>query len=311
MIEAGPSRPGFWGRQRAGAQESLAPEMGRPEARRPKGGIQKDEFERENMSRKLKDIEAVEISLVDAAANRKKFFLKKRRQDMDELIKLIKDIFGEAAFTDEELELCKAEGDKVPAEALKAIKSALLTLSKYKDDMPDDVLSAIKTLAKYSTSYGYPAKKSADGDEEPFDVDKAGKRLSKATLEQLQKIKEIVDTLLSQRDDDLKKKGYDKLPPEVKAKLEELETLKAANLKKEEIDKQEKAEKRIKDLEEKLEKQTKRLEAILKGDVDSKQLDELDDEDEEKDKDQDPKKVKKSDADLWPSLVRADTQTKQ
>lgn len=264
------------------------------------------------MSRKIKDIEADEISLVDAAANRKKFFLKKRSKDMDELIKILKDVFGEAAFTAEELEIAKK--DEVPAEALKAIKSALKTLEKYKEDMPDDVMSAIKTLTKYA-SYGYPAKKSADADadDETFDVDKTGKRLSKATLEQLQKVKEIVESLLNQRDGDLKKKGYDKLPPEVQAKLERLEKLEDENRKKEELAKQEKAEQRIKGLEEKLEKQTKRLEAVLKGTVDSKGLDELDDEDEDEDKDKntDPKKVKKSDAELWPSLVQAVSKSKE
>jgi hypothetical protein len=45
---------------------------------------------------------------------------------------------------------------KISEEGLNAIKEAIGDLNKYKEDFPDDLLAAVKTLAKYA-SYGYGA----------------------------------------------------------------------------------------------------------------------------------------------------------
>lgn len=133
----------------------------------------------------------------------------------------------EGALEKEDIE--KAE--KVPDVAMKAIKGALNILNKYKKDMPDDVLAAIKTLAKYA-AYGYPAAKQED-------LDKAGAKLSKTTRDQLAKIlgllKEspkainMLKTLLGQEvEKDEGGDGDEKLNPETLAKLEEYKELKKA-----------------------------------------------------------------------------------
>jgi hypothetical protein len=140
------------------------------------------------MPRKLSDIEVEEVSLVDAAANRKKFAIIKRRHDMDELIKLLKGMMDDAK--DEDLEKAK----EIPEEASKALKSALTTLNKYKGDFPGDVLDAIKILTKYASyGYGYPEKKGEELSKEA--IEKLGARLSKATIEQLKMVKEVFGTL--------------------------------------------------------------------------------------------------------------------
>lgn len=139
------------------------------------------------MPRKLFDIDVDEITLCESAANRKKFFIKKMEDNMEEFIKQLKKFMApdeeegdeEGALTEEEIEKAEKLSDK----AMTAIKGALNILNKYKADMPDDVLKAIQTLAKYA-SYGYPAKKE--------DIDKAGAKLSKTTRDQIQKALDFI-----------------------------------------------------------------------------------------------------------------------
>ena len=185
----------------------------------------------------------------------------------------------EGALEKEDIE--KAE--KVPDAAMKAIKGALNILNKYKADMPDDVLKAIKTLVKYA-SYGYPAKKADEKgvvektDEELFidavnivakaveteDVEKAKKvveQLSKATIKQLKKIVDICQKIIGTEEDKVKKTG--ELPPEVARELEELGALRKfkenAIKEKEETRKQE-----IEDLKKEREKLEKKVEELEK-----------------------------------------------
>jgi len=170
------------------------------------------------MARKLKDLDIEEISLVDAGAVRKTFYIKKQRRSLMDLIDILKDMLGpDTELSDDEVKKAK----ELTEDAAKAIAGALKILNKYKDDMPDDVLAAIKTLAKYA-SYGYPAKKSADVDfvVELTDIEKAGARLSKATIEELKKAIEILRGIIGEREENLKKGAsidLDKLPPELKA----------------------------------------------------------------------------------------------
>lgn len=185
----------------------------------------------------------------------------------------------EGALEKEEIE--KAE--KVPDAAMKAIKGALNILNKYKADMPDDVLKAIKTLTKYA-SYGYPAAKEDKKDEvkktdeevladsiqtlvkevEVDDLEKAKKiveQLSKATIKQLKKIVEICQKIIGTEEAKVKK--ADELPAEVARDLEELAALKKFKedtlKEKEETRKQE-----IEDLKKEREKLEKKVEELEK-----------------------------------------------
>lgn len=143
--------------------------------------------------RKLVDIDVDEVSIVDAAANRRRFYFVKREDKMDELKTLLKEI-GVADGDAERI----AKQD-IPADALSALKGALKTLSKYKEDFPDDVAKAIGTLASAAGS-GYPEveeeeKKKADKKadkkcDEDYDEEKKPKKKS-----ELAEIAEKVDAL--------------------------------------------------------------------------------------------------------------------
>lgn len=237
------------------------------------------------MPRPLKDIDVDEISLVDAGAVRKKFYIKKRRSLMD-LIELLKDFLGEdTELTDEEIE----KAGKLSEEAAKAISSAVSALNKFKDDFPPEILSALKTLTKFA-SYGYPAKKAEEVDflKEMVDLEKAGARLSKATIEDLKKVAAIVEKLIGASEDKVKKAAgdkvdIDKLPDTVVARLEKLDRIEAEAVEK----KQKEKDKEFTDMK----KDVDMLKKIAKGEPVSKQLDE-EEEDDDKDKDKDKKKDK-------------------
>jgi len=115
---------------------------------------------------------------------------KKRRTRMKTLSEILKTFLEEddEELTEEELELVEKAEEKIPPEAGKALKGALSLLSKYKGQYPDDVKTAINTLAKFA-SYGYAAEK-ADDDE---DVKKAGAKLSKDTVSRLKKIVALLE----------------------------------------------------------------------------------------------------------------------
>jgi hypothetical protein len=181
--------------------------------------------------RKLEDIEVEEISLVAVPATRKQFYIIKRSEEMDypeleEFKKSYKSVFGED-LTEEQI----AKAKELPKDALNAIKSAAATLEKYKDDFEADLMAALKTLTKYS-SYGYPAKKSDEETTKEFiaeltDVEKAGKRLSKATREDLEKAIGILKAMLKEDDADLKKGDLKNLPPEAAAEIVRLRKIEA------------------------------------------------------------------------------------
>ena len=149
------------------------------------------------MPRKLVEIDVDEITLCGSAANRKKFFIKKMEEKVDDFIEELKKFMAEDDEDEKEMlteeEIAKAE--KLSEEVIKTVKGALNILNKYKADMPDDVLVAIKTLAKYA-AYGYPAMKEDQEDkkdqENQEDVEKAGAKLSKSTREQISKILALI-----------------------------------------------------------------------------------------------------------------------
>lgn len=243
------------------------------------------------MARKLKDIDVEEISIVDRAANRKLFAIVKRRQQMDELIELLKSIYGDE-ITDEAI----AKAAELPKENLSAIKGALNLLNKYLDGMPEDVKSAIKTLGKYA-SYGYPAAKVEKGEE--LTLEKVGAKLSKATMEELKKLRDILAKAFEEGKG--LKKAHEILTallgnaeveknsdPAIQAKLEKLalyEEQEKLDLEKSEKTKEDAKEARIKKLEDELVelKKTKGHSKVIKG-QDGKDGDDNDADDKTDDK---------------------------
>lgn len=154
------------------------------------------------MPRKLSDIEIEEISLVDRAANKKKFCILKG-ETMDKLLEILKAMA--IVPSPEELILLKA----LPEPAATALAESLPKITKYADDMPEAVLEATKTIVK-------AAAFQAKADEPEMTIEKVGARLSKATKDELTKLKTalekvskeataIVDALLADGSEDAKK----------------------------------------------------------------------------------------------------------
>lgn len=253
------------------------------------------------MPRKLVDIDVDEITLCGSAANRKKFFIKKMEDSMKEFIEELKKFMAE---DDEDIEEVLTKEDIEKAEKLsdnviKVIKGALNILNKYKADMPDDVLTAIKSLAKYAAyDYGYPAKKEDKEDKE--DLEKAGAKLSKTTCVQIQKaldhIKEspkaifVLKTLLGlevkkEEEGEEKTGGEERISPEIQAKLEKLAELEKAEkerLEKESEKKQkEDIQKMIDERLEQLELKEKPTKKSIDGQEDDEKKKGADDEEED------------------------------
>jgi len=244
------------------------------------------------LARKLKDIEIEEISLCDAASNRKTFYILKRRKEMDnELKELFEDWFDEEELTEvnDELEILKGDDkekiEKIKDATIKALKGAVNILNKYKADLPDDALKALKTLAKYASyGYGYPEKKEAS-DEVKKAIAVAS--LSKSTIE---KIEKIIDELKDLINKGVKKsKSEDgEISDEIQAKLEKLAELEEKEKKAIEKAKEE-AEKKEKEEREELLKRIERLEKTkgIKKSIEGQEGNDADDGDEE---------------DKWPSI---------
>lgn len=110
---------------------------------------------------------------------------------MDKELKELLEAFLDKEINEEE-DIEKA--GKLTAKVINAIKGALRILNKYKDALPDDAKSAVDTLAKLATTkYPYP-KPYKKGEED--DLEKAGKKLSKATIEKLLAVRKLIDDLL-------------------------------------------------------------------------------------------------------------------
>ena len=186
------------------------------------------------MARKIYDINIDEITLCKSPANRKKFFIKKSKEEpMKEFIEVLKKFVAEEdedvekALTKEQV----AKAEKVSDKEAKALKGALDIVSQY-EDIPDELEGAIMILVKQA-SFDYP--------EIEEELGKAGAKLSKTTQAQIKsaldhikdgpKAIEILKTLLGEKVEDTKKTDDGKeenLSVETLAKLEEYEELKKA-----------------------------------------------------------------------------------
>lgn len=112
---------------------------------------------------RLKNLEAVEVSIVPRGANRRKFLIFKG-DDVKMLdFESIMDI--ELENEQEVDNVLKAEG--LSEKAINAIKGALKLLNAFKEELPGDILSKLAGLA----GYGYPEPTSK---EEPKEEDKEG-----------------------------------------------------------------------------------------------------------------------------------------
>jgi hypothetical protein len=244
------------------------------------------------MARKLKDIDIHEISLVDYPANKKKFYLRKRSQEMDTLKKQLVAFLG-----DSEPELVEKFASRNAEE--KDLSDALDTLVEFKDDLPPDILKAARAIVKRAMAETEPE----DG---PIDIAKFGARLSKQTKDRLNEIKACVEKLLAESEGAASTEpepaakaaaeGDEKsLPPWVKEKLKRLAAVEAKEAKeamKKEADEKAALTKRLDDLEKAVAKGTKPFSKSLRG------QDGLD-------TDAPEKKVEKADVFPWSSLVGA------
>lgn len=247
------------------------------------------------MAIKLVDIKVKEISLAAAAANRKRFIIKKEGIKMEEeLKKELEELFeeDEIEVINEEIEILKGDDvkkkEKLSEEALKAVKSAASLLNKHKEDLTDELLTVLKALVKYA-SYGYPEKAAVTKEEitidDLIDVEKSGARFSKATIEQINKAIEMLKGLLSAREDELKKAGLDKLPIEVVAKLERLKLMEEEEKRRIEVEKQAKDQALLETVNVlKAEVENLKKTKGVKKSIDGQDTDDADDEDGEEDK---------------------------
>ncbi len=111
------------------------------------------------MSRKLRDLEIEEISLVDKTATGKKFMIIKSAEVIQ--LKKIADLIEE--FSDEVFDVTFTREDfekkDIPQGVKDGLKSALKALNQYKDDFPENLTAAIKLLLKFvAVSTGLPGK---------------------------------------------------------------------------------------------------------------------------------------------------------
>jgi len=208
---------------------------------------------------------------------------------MDNLIKFLKKVFGNEEITDAQVEAV----NKMEQARADSVSEAMAEIEKYRDDMPEKYEAAIATLAKLATIDPI----TLDADPENVvdiltDVEKAGARLSKATISQLKKAAEIIGNLITDAEKNVSK-GHDGLPDDVKADLEELARLRTE--KREAAKNKADAEKQA--LLDKIEKMEKQIKDLQKGG--SKQA---------KDGDDDDKKanVKKDETPAWPSITGAE-----
>lgn len=121
---------------------------------------------------KLRDLEAVEVSLVPKAANKRRFLIFKSEEEekpMEEILKAILETdLEEENKVDEILKAAKLSG-----KAQNAVKGALRLLNAYKDELPKDIMKTLAGLA----GYGYPEPtKKAKNKEDEEEEDKKKKK---------------------------------------------------------------------------------------------------------------------------------------
>jgi hypothetical protein len=101
----------------------------------------------------LKDLEAIEVSLVSKAANKKKFvILKSESKGVNQMDEILKAIVESELENEKEVDKILKQ-KKVSEKAVIAVKGALKVLNAFKDELPKDVMNTLAELA----GYGYEA----------------------------------------------------------------------------------------------------------------------------------------------------------
>jgi len=182
---------------------------------------------------RLKDLDAVEVSLVPRGANKKKFLIfKEDDSPMEEILKAVL----ETELDDENKveEVLKAA--KLSGKAQNAVKGALRLLNAYKDELPKDIMKTLAELAGYGypaptekakdkdkdkekEKYGYPAPtKKEDGSYDfsgiPEEVRPAVEALWKEQQEAVKKAEKLEKVLKEERDKQLRKEFIQKAADE-------------------------------------------------------------------------------------------------
>jgi len=184
---------------------------------------------------RLKDLDAVEVSLVPKGANKKRFLIfKEDDSPMEEILKAVL----ETELDDEQKveEVLKAA--KLSGKAQNAVKGALRLLNAYKDELPKDIMKTLAELAGYGypaptekakekkdegedkkKKYGYPAPtKKEDGSWDfsgiPEEVRPAVEALWKEQQEAVKKAEELERVLKEERDKQLRKEFIQKAADE-------------------------------------------------------------------------------------------------
>lgn len=97
------------------------------------------------------------VEVEDGFSRTETYTLNKGEHTMDkELVKLLKSYFGDKWTMIKE---------DLSEDAVKALKEALITVNKYKDEFPDELKGAVGMLAKYASS-GYGSEKEEETEEE-------------------------------------------------------------------------------------------------------------------------------------------------
>jgi len=227
-------------------------------------------------AKKIKDLDIDEISLVDRAANRRKFAItKKERKEMfEKLIEILKNWLTPEEITDELQAGIKA----LPEDVQKAHLATLTVLEEYNDEdvMPAEFKKALTEMVKATIT---PVPETKEGNELTLDtfIEKAGAVFSSATKSQIEKVIAALQTLLGKdKDDDEKKKAAEKnLTPEQIAALAKAEAIIAA----EDAKTRKAAEDKEKARDEALEKMAKEIAELKKVKGTSTQLDDKDEND--------------------------------
>lgn len=106
------------------------------------------------MTRKLRDLEIEEISLVNKAATRKKFMIIKNQGGVNTMEDVLKDFIVDFSEDEDVEDFQKAENKDKLREKL---QESLKEIEKFADDLPDSLRKAISVLAQWAyKGYGYP-----------------------------------------------------------------------------------------------------------------------------------------------------------
>lgn len=121
----------------------------------------------------LTELKALEVSLVDAGANKKKRFpIFKQELDMDEILKAVLE-----TEVDEEAKLGEwLEKAKLSDKGKAAVTSVLRMLSAYKDELPKDVLDALAATVGYDKAKAKKEEPKKEEDEEMTEEKKEVKK---------------------------------------------------------------------------------------------------------------------------------------